>query len=171
MHGHAGHDGAHGVLADAVVEQAAAGVPDRLGGGPGQCHAGVAGQVGTARQEPGQLVGGGVEAGLDGLAGGHGPVLGGEGREGRFPPGQAVAAQGRVEPRPVAVPGLEARLPVGPHRLAARDGGRGTWPSTSSGTQKVESTGRPRISLVSRASSSENGSPWALAESVRFGDG
>ncbi len=43
--------------------------------------------------------------------------------------------------------------------------------STSSGTQNVSSTGRPSSSLVRRVSSSLNGSPWALEESVRLGDG
>ena len=42
---------------------------------------------------------------------------------------------------------------------------------TSSGTQKVSSGGRPRSSLVSRISSAGKGSPWALAVSVRWGDG
>ena len=43
--------------------------------------------------------------------------------------------------------------------------------STSSGTQKVSSGGRPRISLVRRISSVPKGSPCALLVSVRCGEG
>ena len=121
MGGHAGHDPAHPVLADAVVDELPGRVGDRLGRGVGHGHAGVAGQVGAAGHDPGDGLAGGVEAGLDGLPGGHGTVLGGEGGELRLPSGHAVTPLGRLPPGLVPVPGVVALLPLGPEGLAAGD--------------------------------------------------
>ena len=143
----------------------------RLGGGPGHGHPGVAGQVGGPGHQPGDRSAGGVEAGLDGLAGGHGPVARSEGRELRLPAGHTVALLGR---RPSAalspVPGGKARCQARPHGLAPGNAAR-YRSSTSSGTQKVWSAGRPRMLLGQPDLLGGEGSPWALAVSIRWGDG
>ena len=64
MGGHPRHDRAHAVLADAVVDEVAAGLLGRLRLGAGHAHPGVAGQVGGARHETRDGPAGGVEAGL-----------------------------------------------------------------------------------------------------------
>ena len=105
------HHAAHPVLPDAVVDEVAA----RIGRPTGPSAPAMAMPVLPVRSalpgmSPGIVLAGGVEAGLDGLAGGHGPVLGGE-RWGAWPPSRA--ARGPAEPAsqagPVAVPGVETR--------------------------------------------------------------
>ena len=68
---HAHQAGAHGVLADAVVDLAAARVLGRLALGAVQLRPGVAREVGRADDEPGHGLDAGGEHLLQGLAGGQ----------------------------------------------------------------------------------------------------
>jgi hypothetical protein len=112
---------AHAVLTDAEVDEVAARVLDGLGLGVGQGHAGVAGQVGAARDDAGDDRGGGTEAGVERLPGGQGTVVGGEGGEMGLPTGQAPPPLGGVPPVLVARPGVEALLPLRAPGLTAGD--------------------------------------------------
>ena len=64
---------------------------------------------------------GGVEAGLDRLAGGHRSVAGCERGKRRLPAGHAVPPLGGLPLGLVAVPAVEPVVPLGPHRLAPGD--------------------------------------------------
>ncbi len=120
---HAGHHAAHPVLADAVVDEVATVIDAGLCHRAIPGHPGVAGQVGTARHEPGDLRSDGVDTGLDGLAGSHGPVLRGEGGQSRRPTGQSVPSHTRLVASAVAVPGSKPLGPFPPPGLAPRDAG------------------------------------------------
>ena len=120
MQRHAGHDAAHAVLADAVVQLDAAGVVPRLHGGPLDQYPVVARQVGRAGHQTGQSGRGGVDALVDGVARGQvRPRL--ERRQLLVPAVDAAPGLRRLPGRPVAVPGGEALLPGRPVGRAAGD--------------------------------------------------
>ena len=119
MAGHADHCAAHRVLADPVGHLASLGVflgLDRLAV---EHRAGIASQVGAARNEPGHVREDGVEAGLEGGPGGE--VLPGlPGRQLLLETGQRLAAPLGVPACPGSAAGGQAglellgpRVPVG----------------------------------------------------------
>ena len=132
---------------------------------------GVAGQVGAACHQGRDLVANGVEGPVGGLAGGD--LLAGS------RPGGQLGLPARVAPaRPYRFPLVSVSRPGGQALLPGF--WRASWPRgmacrymsrTSSGTQKVSSGGKPRISLVALTSSSPSGEPWALGLSVMCGAG
>ena len=86
-------------------------------------------------------------------------------------PARPRPGPGGVPGRPVAVPGVEARLPRPPASPGPAGCSAGSSSSTSSGTQKVSSGGRPRSSLVGRISAAPEGVPVGLGGVGEVGRG
>ena len=118
---HAGHGRRHGVLADPEVDLGTTGSLGGLVDGVVELHPRVAGEVGRARHQPGDGVGGGVDALVDRHPGGDARAHL-EHREALRPSRQPPAALARLPYRLVAVPAVEAGLPPLPVGLAAPEG-------------------------------------------------
>ncbi len=112
MLGHAVHHRAHAVLSDPEVQLRPSGRPRLQRVGICELHAVVAGEVRRAGNEAGQLVGGGVDALIEGVPRRQ---LGARLEVGEVvvPPGEAVTGMGRVPGGAVTAPGGEALLPGG----------------------------------------------------------
>ena len=164
-------DAAHAVLADPEGHGPALRVLAALRGGVVELGPGVAGQIGAAGHQAGDLVARALRAVLM------------EWRVATCSPGVRHTGSfdcqpGRPRPRPDRVPLVAVARPGGQPLLPGVCGppGRGGWPGgrcrgRRPGTQNVSSGGRPRISLVARTSSSPSGDPWAFGLSVRCGAG